>query len=348
MVQGAKHMKSSNAAANGGSSPQPKPQPKPKRRRKRLPRWADRLITIVIILIGVGLMTWPWILDRLEASGVFNQISTVSSTVDALSAEERERILLQARSFNEQLAGEATELPADQIEPYTQQLIFDRDPMMSWVDIPSIDVSMPIYHGTSEEVLMAGVGHLEGTSLPVGGTSTHCVLTAHSGMRNLSMFDDIHSLEPGDLVLLHTMNKTLAYKMVDSEVVLPEEMESLTIEPGADKVTLVTCTPYGVNDHRLLVHCVRTKYNKKDVDKQKSLARTAAMETGAFVVVGVSKPFQPPLSLRFRCIWVKHLLQAALPCILERFICYAEGSAYGTQRERRARHRRVRKDRTDR
>ena len=143
--------------------------------------------------------------------------------------------------------------------------------MMSWVEIPSIDVSMPIYHGTSEEVLMAGVGHLEGTSLPVGGTSTHCVLTAHSGMRNLSMFDDIHSLEPGDLVLLHTMNKTLAYKMVDSEVVLPEEMESLTIEPGADKVTLVTCTPYGVNDHRLLVHCVRTKYSKKDVDKQKSL-----------------------------------------------------------------------------
>ena len=193
MVQGAKHMKSNNAADNGGSSPQPKP--KPRRRRKRLPRWADRLITIVIILIGVGLMTWPWILDRLEASGVFNQISTVSSTVDALSAEERERILLQARSFNEQLAGEATELPADQIEPYAQQLIFDRDPMMSWVEIPSIDVSMPIYHGTSEEVLMAGVGHLEGTSLPVGGTSTHCVLTAHSGMRNLSMFDDIHSLD---------------------------------------------------------------------------------------------------------------------------------------------------------
>ena len=255
MVQGAKHMKSDNAADNGGSSSQPKPKGG-KRRRKRLPRWADRLITIVIILIGVGLMTWPWILDRLEASGVFNQISTVSSTVDALSEEERERILLQARSFNEQLAGEATELPADQIEPYDQQLIFDRDPMMSWVEIPSIDVSMPIYHGTSEE----------------GGTSTHCVLTAHSGMRNLSMFDDIHSLEPGDLVLLHTMNKTLAYKMVDSEVVLPEEMESLTIEPGADKVTLVTCTPYGVNDHRLLVHCVRTKYSKKDVDKQKSLA----------------------------------------------------------------------------
>ena len=95
MVQGAKQMKSNNAAANGGSSPQPKPQQKPKRRRKRLPRWADRLITIVIILIGVGLMTWPWILDRLEASGVFNQISAVSSTVDALSEEERAGILYE-------------------------------------------------------------------------------------------------------------------------------------------------------------------------------------------------------------------------------------------------------------
>ena len=172
-------------------------------------------------------------------------------------------------SYNEQLAGEATELPVDQIEPYAQQLIFDRDPMMSWVEIPSIDVSMPIYHGTSEEVLMAGVGHLEGTSLPVGGTSTHCVLTAHSGMRNLSMFDDIHSLEPGDLVLLHTMTKTLAYKMVDSEVVLPEEMESLTIEPGADKVTLVTCTPYGVNSHRMLVRGHR-------VDNQSEAVRLTA------------------------------------------------------------------------
>ena len=243
-----------------------------KKRRRRLPRWADRLITMVVILIGVGLMVWPWVLDRLEASGVFNQISAVSSTVDALSAEERERIFLQARSYNELLAGEASELPADQVEPYERQLIFDRDPMMSWVEIPSINVSMPIYHGTSEEVLMAGVGHLEETSLPVGGASTHCVLTAHSGMRNLSMFDDIHALGEGDLVLLHTMNQTLAYKVTGSEVVWPDEVESLGIEPGADELTLVTCTPYGVNDHRLLVHCERTEYVEQEAAEQKSLS----------------------------------------------------------------------------
>ena len=252
-------------AATGASAPSGK------RRRKRLPRWADRLITMVVILIGVGLMVWPWVLDRFEAAGVLNQIDAVSSTVDALSAQEREWILLQARSYNELLVGESPELPADQVAPYEEQLIFDRDPMMSWVEIPSINVSMPIYHGTGEESLMAGVGHLEGTSLPVGGRSSHCVLTAHSGMRNLSMFDDIHALEEGDLVLLHTMNQTLAYRVTGSEVVWPDEVESLAIETGADKLTLVTCTPYGVNDHRLLVHCNRTEYVEQEAADQKSL-----------------------------------------------------------------------------
>ena len=161
--------------------------------------------------------------------------------------------------------------------------------MMSWVEIPSINVSMPIYHGTSEEVLMAGVGHLEGTSLPVGGTSTHCVLTAHSGMRNLSMFDDIHALGEGDLVLLHTLNQTLAYKVTGSEVVWPDEVGSLGIEPGADKLTLVTCTPYGVNDHRLLVHCERTEYVEQEVAEQKSLsARHWGKREVAALVVAVA------------------------------------------------------------
>ena len=269
MVQGAKHMKSNNAADNGGSSPQPKPQPKPKRRHKRLPRWADRLITIVIILIGVGLMTWPWILDRLEASGVFNQISTVSSTVDALSAEEREHILLQARSFNEQLAGETTELPADQIEPYAQQLIFDRDPMMSWVEIPSIDVSMPIYHGTSDDVLQIAVGHLEWSSLPVGGESTHCVLSGHRGLPSAKLFTNLDQLSEGDLFVIRTLDEVLTYEVDRILIVLPGEVQTLGIEEGKDLCTLVTCTPYGVNSHRMLVRGHR-------VDNQSEAVRLTA------------------------------------------------------------------------
>lgn len=244
---------------------------KAKKKRRRLPRWADRLITLLVILVGVGLMVWPWVLDRLEASGVFNQITEVSSTVDAMDQAQKDEYLQQARSYNEELAGETPEIDPSQVWPYEDQLTFDRDPMMSWVEIPSINVSMPIYHGTSESALMAGVGHLEGTSLPVGGASTHCVLTAHSGMRNLSMFDDIRDLQEGDLVLLHTMGDTIAYKVTSSEVVWPDEVSSLGIQDGQDLLTLVTCTPYGVNDHRLLVHCVRTDYNPDEAAEQGSI-----------------------------------------------------------------------------
>lgn len=259
-----------------------------KRSKKRLPRWADRLITVLVILCGVALMVWPWVMDRIEASGVFNQISTVSSTVDAMSQSEKDYYLSEARAYNEVLAGQTPEIVSDQILPYVEQLTFDRDPMMSWIEIPSINVSMPIYHGTSDSALMAGVGHLEGSSLPVGGTSTHCVLTAHSGMKNLSMFDDIRDLVPGDIVLLHTMGEVLAYKVDSSEVVWPDEMDSLGIQQGKDLLTLVTCTPYGVNDHRLLVHCERTEYVPEEAEAQGDLAnRHWGMREWAVLIVAV-------------------------------------------------------------
>ena len=261
---------------------------KKKAKKKRLPRWADRLITVLVILFGVALMVWPWVLDRIEASGVFSQISTVSSTVDAMSQSEKDHYLSEARAYNEVLAQETPEIAPNQILPYEQQLTFDRDPMMSWIEIPSIDVSMPIYHGTSDAALMAGVGHLEGTSLPVGGTSTHCVLTAHSGMKNLSMFDDIRDLVPGDIVLLHTMGEVLAYRVDSSEVVWPDEMDSLSIQQGQDLLTLVTCTPYGVNDHRLLVHCERTEYVPEEAEAQGDLAnRHWGMREWAVLIVAV-------------------------------------------------------------
>ncbi len=258
------------------------------RKKKRLPRWADRLITVLVILFGVALMVWPWVLDRIEASGVLNQISTVSSTVDAMDQEQKDYYLTEARAYNEVLAGETPEIASDQILPYVEQLTFDRDPMMSWIEIPSINVSMPIYHGTSDSALMAGVGHLEGSSLPVGGASTHCVLTAHSGMKNLSMFDDIRDLVPGDIVLLHTMGEVLAYKVDSSEVVWPDEMDSLAIQPGKDLLTLVTCTPYGVNDHRLLVHCERTDYVPEEAEAQGDLAnRHWGMREWAVLIVAI-------------------------------------------------------------
>ena len=232
-----------------------------RRNKRRLPRWAERLIAAVLILCGITLMVWPWAADFLASNGAGSTISQVTERVDAMPAKEKQWYLDQAHAYNDELAGLSPSMDPSKIVSYKRQLTFDRDPMMSWIEIPSINVSMPIYHGTSDAVLMAGVGHLKNTSLPVGGSSTHCVLTAHSGMQNLRMFDDIRQLEPGDLVLLHTLGDIYAYRVTGSEVVWPDQVSSLSIEPGKDLLTLVTCTPYGVNDHRLLVHCERTDYN---------------------------------------------------------------------------------------
>ncbi len=256
---------------------------------RRLPRWADRLITLLLILVGVGLMVWPWVVDMLEEYGVGATISEVSARVDSMPADEKQWYLDQANAYNQVLAGEEPDMDSSQIVDYNDQLTYDRDPMMSWVEIPSIDVSMPIYHGTGDAALMAGVGHLEGTSLPVGGESTHCVITAHSGMRNLRMFDDIRQLEPGDLVLLHTMGDVYAYRVASSEVVWPDETSSLAIAPGEDLLTLVTCTPYGVNDHRLLVHCERTDYVPEEANEQAAVTeRHWGAREWAVVVVAVA------------------------------------------------------------
>ena len=162
--------------------------------KRRVPRWVDRLVTAVLIAGSIGLLVWPWVADFVSSTGVGATISEVSARVDAMPADEKQWYLDQAYAYNDELAGLTPALDPAQIVPYDDQLTFDRDPMMSWVDIPSINVSMPIYHGTSDAALMAGVGHIEGTSLPVGGSSTHCVLTAHSGMQNLRMFDDICQL----------------------------------------------------------------------------------------------------------------------------------------------------------
>ncbi len=254
-----------------------------------MPRWVDRLVTLLLILAGVCLLVWPWVVDLIESDGVGNTISEVSAQIDALPADQKQWYLDQAHAYNEELAGETPQIDPSQIASYSDQLTFDRAPMMSWVEIPSINVSMPIYHGTSDAVLMAGVGHLEGTSLPVGGESTHCVLTAHSGMRNLRMFDDIRQLVVGDIVLLHTMGDTYAYRVTSSEVVWPDEVDSLAIQPGKDLLTLVTCTPYGVNDHRLLVHCERTEYTPEEAEEASQIqSRHWGAREWAVVVVAVT------------------------------------------------------------
>lgn len=267
-------------------------------RRKAHARLMYRLnmtVTVIMMVAAVVLMSWPWVMQQITASGMLNEVTRAESTVGSLPAKAKREYLAQARAYDAMIARDAgvgtPDVPdVGQVWRYERQLTYQHDPMMSWVDVPSIGVSLPIYHGTTEDTLMNGVGHLKGTSLPVGGTSTHCVLTAHSGMAGATMFDDIRMLHAGDLVLLHTMDETLAYKVTGSEVVLPDEMDSLRVEEGKDLLTLVTCTPYGVNDHRLLVHCERTDYDKDAADAARSPLRRhyGVRDVAFFVAIGVT------------------------------------------------------------
>ena len=130
---------------------------------------------------------------------------------------------------------------------------------MGYLEIEKIKLKLPIYHGVSEEALEDGVGHLEGTSLPVGGETTHAVLFGHRGLPSAKLFTDLDQLEAGDTFQITVMDRVLVYEVTQTEVVLPEELNDLAVEPGKDQVTLVTCTPYGVNSHRLLIHGERVQ-----------------------------------------------------------------------------------------
>ena len=147
-------------------------------------------------------------------------------------------------------------------ESYDALLNVREDGIMGYVEIPAIGVNLPIYHGTEESTLDRGVGHLLGSSLPVGSTGTHCVLTGHSGLAGQKMFSDLNLLKGGDIFFLRVLGQTLAYKVVEIYTVLPEDTGKLTIDAGRDLCTLVTCTPYGVNSHRLLLRGERTEYEE--------------------------------------------------------------------------------------
>lgn len=177
---------------------------------------------------------------------------------------------------------------------YEDILKVNEEGMMGTVEIPKISVNLPIYHGTEKEILEKGIGHLKGTSFPVGGENTHCSLTGHTGLNSAKMFTDLTELEEGDLFFLHVLGETLAYEVCEIQVVLPDEVNSLYITKGKDLVTLITCTPYGVNTHRLFVTGERTEYTeevyeeeteKKTADTQWMRSYTKAILIGLIIVL---------------------------------------------------------------
>ncbi len=236
----------------------------------------NRILNVTIVLIfltGAVVLLYPTI------SNIWNQyrnlklISDYSSVVAEIDNDEYDEIMRLAREYNEQhTVNNLVDAFGDEEDyilshPYDQLLNPAGDYAMGYVSIPKIDVKLAIYHGVGIEALEEGCGHVEGTSLPIGGKGTHSVLAAHRGLPSARLFTDLDQMEIGDVFYITVLNETLAYRVDQITTVLPSELDDLAIDENEDYVTLLTCTPYGINTHRLLVRGSRTEYTEEEIER---------------------------------------------------------------------------------
>lgn len=257
-------------------------------------------ITILLFfLVGLSLLLYPFVANQWNNYRQSRLISSYDSTVSKMESEgsiDYEAEWERANAYNEALlpsilpdsfaVAEASDEPD---EEYMACLNIAGDEIMGTVEIPKINIELPIYHTTDEEVLERAAGHLEGSSLPIGGESTHAVISAHRGLPSASLFTDLDQLEKGDHFLLHVLDDTLAYEVDKISVVEPKETQDLAVEEGEDLVTLLTCTPYGVNSHRLLVRGHRVPYEPEAIADEQPPLFGGSLHTNylLWVVIGL-------------------------------------------------------------
>ena len=217
------------------------------------------LLIAVAVLIGLGLLLYPSVSNWLNERNASKAIADYSHVVEEMNTADIQRMLDEARAYNQSLVGNAGrfEPTEEDTAKYNSILDVSGTGIMGYVEIPSIGVKLPIYHGTDDAVLQVAAGHIEGSSLPVGGENTHAAISGHCGLPSAKLFTKLDTLAVGDEFNLSVLGETLNYKIDDIVVVLPDDFSPLVIEGGADQVTLITCTPYGVNSHRLMVRGTR-------------------------------------------------------------------------------------------
>lgn len=245
------------------------------------------------MVAGLVMLAWPVATDWLRAREAESSISEIMAIYDDMDDPDRLENLRQAKAFNARLRGEE---PDFELWDYRTQLTYKGTPksMMAWIDIPKISTTLPIFHGTDEDVLSAGVGHVEWSALPVGGPGTHCVLSGHSGMQDTRMFDDIRLLEEGDEFVIWTLSEPYAYRVCDVFVIEPEDVDRFEIDGDRDLCSLVTCTPFGVNTHRLVVLGERCEYSGVEQTGFPATyvnRRTVPMLVGIVAICGVAGVF---------------------------------------------------------
>lgn len=213
------------------------------------------IFLVMILVIGLSMLLYPSFSDYWNSFHQTRAIATYTEYVQHLDENRYDQIWQDALDYNAKLASRETKfvLSEEELEVYHETLNVAGDDVMGYVDIPLIQCSLPIYHGVDEAVLQVGVGHLDWTSLPTGGANTHCVLSSHRGLTSAKLFTDLDKLREGDLFMLRVLDELFTYEVDQILIVEPQELNALTIQKGKDFCTLVTCTPYGVNSHRLLV-----------------------------------------------------------------------------------------------
>lgn len=229
------------------------------------------VIVVLVILTGLSFLLYPTVSDILKNIAYKRAIDHFTATVAAIDQETYEEILADAVAHNQKLLARGNvraTLTDEELAEYERQLKIDDTGIMGYVVIPKIHVSLPIYHGTDEAVLQSGVGHLEGSSLPIGGKGSHTVLSGHRGLPSAKLFTNIDQLLVGDTFTVRVLREVLTYEVDEIQTVLPSEVNALQITEGQDYCTLLTCTPYGVNSHRLLVrgHRIPTPPGEEDAE----------------------------------------------------------------------------------
>lgn len=215
---------------------------------------ASTVILIIVFLVGLSLLLYPSLSDYWNSFRQSRAIASYVESVSNLDNQEYQALLEEARAYNASLVGDKTRFsPTEEELAEYLTLLGSTGAAVGYVEIPAIKLTLPIYLGTSETVLQVGVGTMEGSSLPIGGESTHAVLTGHRGLPSATLFTDLDRLVQGDMFHIHILNETCTYEVDQILIVEPAEMDALEIVEGEDYCTLVTCTPYGVNSHRMLV-----------------------------------------------------------------------------------------------
>lgn len=232
------------------------------------------ILTAALILFSAVCFLYPAISNAINEQYNESRIDDYNNNVDSISQEDLDDYFSVAEKYNNALAADVStdDSKLSILSHYDEILDLD-DGVMGYVEIPSINVRLPIYHGESEDVLTKGTAHLEHTSFPIGGESTHVCISAHCGYPTQKFFDDIDELENGDEIYIYVLDRTLKYTVTGTDVVEPDDSSKLEVVQGKDLLTLVTCTPYGVNSHRLLVHAERAPFEAATSDSAATVSQ---------------------------------------------------------------------------